>query len=342
MPELQEGLWCMGEPGTYGGLPYVTDQKLWKEYDYVIAGVPYDMQTSYRAGARLAPAGIRENSHMEPFHAEHHIDMSAYAKGADFGNIKITSGDEAGNFKKITDTTADLLESQVIPILLGGDHSITYHELKAYRQIYGPMALIYFSAHHGMNGNREYPNHNSVIRLALEEGLIDAEHSIALGMRSMLGCIEKYGLTEKYGLAECELAEKNGLAEYELAEKYGLECISAAEVHNMGISKTAEKIHRRAGKQKIMVSFSMDFLDPMFAPGTGRPVSEGFSSFETLELLRGALTGLDIKGFDLTEVSPNYDSCRMTQNLASDIVNEFIALIACKKAGVTEYALREG
>ena len=127
---------------------------------------------------------------------------------------------------------------------------------------------------------------------------------------------------------------------YDFANEHGLKHILAVDMHHMGIKKTADIIRETVGNNPVMVTFDIDFVDPMFAPGTGTPVPGGFTSFETLELIRLALTGLNTVGFDLVEVAPNYDPSEITELLASRIVHEFIALLACKKAGITEYAYR--
>ncbi len=124
---------------------------------------------------------------------------------------------------------------------------------------------------------------------------------------------------------------------YDYVNSHGMKYVRAVEIHEMGIKRTAELIRERVGNTPVMVTFDIDFVDPAFAPGTGTPVPGGFSSWETLELLRAGLIGLDIKGFDLVEVAPNYDPSEITQLLAVRIINEFIAFLACGRAGVTGY-----
>lgn len=99
----------------------------------------------------------------------------------------------------------------------------------------------------------------------------------------------------------------------------------------MGIEKTAEIIRETVGDTKVMVTFDIDFVDPAFAPGTGTPVPCGFTSRETLELVRHALIGRNIVGFDLVEVAPNYDAGGITAILASRLVHEFITCLASAK-----------
>lgn len=309
------------EPGTYGRLPHIKSLDKVSKLDYLIAGIPFDTLTSYRAGTRFGPAAIRAAYGTGDFHVEHDIAVFDDIDGADYGDFKVTNGDTQKTFQTITRELGKILEKGIIPIILGGDHAITYPELKAYQEKYGPMSLIHFDSHTDTWGgaeDRPYPNHGSPFRWAIEDGCIDPKTSIQVGMRGLM----------------------SNEHDYDFANEHGFRHILAVEMHHMGIKKTADKIREIVGDRPVMVTFDIDFVDPQFAPGTGTPVPGGFTSFETLELIRLALTGLNIKGFDLVEVAPNYDPSEITQLIASRIVHEFIALVACQKAGVTEYAYR--
>ncbi len=311
-------------PGTYGRLPYIKgidelpdDVSL----DYVIAGVPFDMLTSYRAGTRNGPRAIRRAYGTGSFHVEHDIEVFDNIDGADIGDFQMTVGDQKKCFETITQEMSKILAKNIVPIILGGDHAIAYPELMAYKEKFGPVSMIHFDSHTdtwGSASDRPYPNHGSPFRWAIEDGCIDPKRSIQVGMRGMMSSEH----------------------DYDFANEHGLKHILAVDMHHMGIKKTADIIRETVGNNPVMVTFDIDFVDPMFAPGTGTPVPGGFTSFETLELIRLALTGLNTVGFDLVEVAPNYDPSEITELLASRIVHEFIALLACKKAGITEYAYR--
>lgn len=309
------------EPGTYGRLPHIKSLDEAENLDYLIAGVPFDTLTSYRAGTRSGPNAIRAAYGTGSFHVEHDIAVFDDINGADFGDIKVTNGDTLKTFTAITEEVGKILDKGIVPIILGGDHAITYPELKAYKEKFGPVSLIHFDSHTDTWGgaeDRPYPNHGSPFRWAIEDGCIDPKTSIQVGMRGLM--------SDEH--------------DYDFANEHGFRHILAVDMHHMGLKKTADMMREIVGDRPVMVTFDIDFVDPQFAPGTGTPVPGGFTSFETLELIRLALTGLDIKGFDLVEVAPNYDPSEITQLLASRIIHEFIALIACKKAGITEYAYR--
>lgn len=309
------------EPGTYGRLPHIKSLDEAENLDYLIAGVPFDTLTSYRAGTRSGPNAIRAAYGTGSFHVEHDIAVFDDINGADYGDIKVTNGDTPKTFTAITEEVGKILDKGIVPIILGGDHAITYPELKAYKEKFGPVSLIHFDSHTDTWGgaeDRPYPNHGSPFRWAIEDGCIDPKTSIQVGMRGLM--------SDEH--------------DYDFANEHGFRHILAVDIHHMGLKKTADMMREIVGDRPVMVTFDIDFVDPQFAPGTGTPVPGGFTSFETLELIRLALTGLDIKGFDLVEVAPNYDPSEITQLLASRIIHEFIALIACKKAGITEYAYR--
>lgn len=309
------------ELGTYGRLPHISSIEEAEGLDYVIAGIPFDNLTSYRAGTRSGPRAVRAAYGTGPYHVEYGLSVFEQIKGADMGDFSMSPGDTINNLNNIMQKMTDILDKDIIPVIIGGDHSVTYPELKAYKKKYGPVSLIHFDSHTdtwGKEENRPYPNHGSPFRWAIEEGCIDPKTSIQVGMRGLMSSEH----------------------DYNFAAENGLRHILAVDMHHMGMKKTADIMREVVGSRPAVVTFDIDFVDPQYAPGTGTPVPGGFSSFETLELIRLALTGLDIRGFDLVEVAPNYDPSEITALLASRIIHEFIALIACRKAVITEYKYR--
>lgn len=300
---------------TYGGLESSKDTL---GADYTIAGIPFDIRTTYRPGTRFGPDAIRRAYGKDSFNEAVGIDTAKYVKGVDYGNFFMRNA-EKSYLGPMTEEMTAILKTGTVPIVLGGDHSITFPELLAYKEVYGPVSLIHFDSHTdtwGSDTDKEHHDHSTPFRRAIEYGCIDPKTSVQVGMRG--------GLSDS--------------SDFDFADKAGLEHIFAVDIHHIGIEKTAELIRKKVGKNKVMVTFDIDFVDPAFAPGTGTPVSCGFTSRETLELVRHALIGLDVVGFDLVEVAPNYDAGEITAVLAGRIVHEFITCLACKKAGITEYA----
>ena len=117
--------------------------------------------------------------------------------------------------------------------------------------------------------------------------------------------------------------------DYDQARSYGFDLITMAEVRDIGISKVMERIHERVGNTRVFVTFDIDAVDPAFAPGTGTPEVGGFTSGEAMSLVSG-LNGLNIVGFDIVEVLPEYDPADITALLAANIVYQFISIVAVK------------
>jgi len=210
----------------------------------------------------------------------------------------------------IAEALFPLVEKGVIPVLLGGDHSITLPELRAVAKTYGPVALIHFDSHTDTMDKyfgRSY-NHGTPFRRAVEENLLDVDHSIQIGLRG-----------QQYQPGDLEESKR-----------LGFETMTSEEVHAAGPIKVIERIHNRVKDIKAFVTFDIDFVDPAYAPGTGTPEVGGFTSAETLRLIRG-LNGLNMVGFDVVEVLPAYDPSQITSLLAANIAYEFISLIALSK-----------
>ena len=299
---------------TYGGLESSKDTV---GTDFAIVGIPFDIRTTYRPGTRFGPDAIRRAFGKDSFNEAVGIDTAAYVKGVDYGDLFMRNPENA-YLGPITDEMREIIKTGTVPIVLGGDHSITFPELLAYKDVYGPVSIIHFDSHTdtwGSDTDKEHHDHSTPFRRAVEYGCIDPKSSIQVGMRG--------GLSDR--------------SDFDFADNAGLTHISAIDIHHIGIEKTAKLIREKVGNNKVMVTFDIDFVDPAYAPGTGTPVPCGFSSREALELVRHALIGLDIVGFDLVEVAPNYDAGEITAILAGRLVHEFITCLACRKAGITEY-----
>ncbi|MBO8162122.1 MAG: agmatinase [Brevibacillus sp.] len=296
-------------PRTFMRLPYV--EQLDEHMDFVITGIPFDSGQSFRTGARFGPGAIRDFSILlRPYNPEQDIHIFDYISGVDFGDIPIIPGYIAETYDKIVAGLTPILNRGIIPIILGGDHSITLGELRAVAKKYGPVALLQFDAHSDTWDSyfgQKY-NHGTPFRRALEEGLIDVSRSIQIGMRGGL-----------YGPEDLNDARK-----------MGFEVWTTNQMKKAGVERMLEVIHHRVGSGPVFVTFDIDFLDPIYAPGTGTPEVAGASIDEALALVRG-LHGLDFVGFDLVEVLPAFDHGQITSASAANIVYEFITLIALKK-----------
>lgn len=281
--------------------------------DFAIIGVPFDTGATYRVGARFGPEAIRSTSVLlRPHNAAHDVSLFDYCSGVDYGDLPVVPGYIEDSFEKIEQSLLPLVKGGVIPILLGGDHSITLPELRVLAKKHGPMALIQFDSHSDTWDEyfgRRY-NHGTTFRRGVEEGLIIVDRSIQVGMRG-------------------SLYSKDDL---KAAESLGFKVVTATKVQKMGIDNLISLIHQRVGTARVFVSFDIDFVDPAYAPGTGTMEVGGFTSAESLLLVRG-LKGLNFTGFDVVEVLPAYDPSQITAFLAANIAYEFISLIALMKKG---------
>lgn len=279
--------------------------------DYAIVGVPFDTGVTYRPGQRFAPSAIRDiSSLVKPYNVPQDINTTQVLSGVDYGDIPVNPGYIEDTYDRMVEGLLPIYESGAIPICLGGDHSITLGELRAAAKVHGPLALVHFDSHFDTIDEyfgKKY-NHGTVFRRALEEGLIDVEHSIQVGMRGTF--YSKEDLTDSRDL--------------------GFKVITSFEMRDIGIEDTIKQIRERVGDSKAFLTFDIDFLDPAYAPGTGTIEVGGWSGAEALHMVR-SLKDMNFVGYDLVEVLPAYDPSQITAFLAANIVFEFISLIALKK-----------
>ncbi|UCD77633.1 MAG: agmatinase [Desulfobacterales bacterium] len=286
-----------------------------KGIDFAVAGVPWDGATSYRTGQRLGPDAIRKVSvTLRPYNLALDVDIFEHCSGIDYGDLSVVAGYIEDTYAKIEAELCPLVEAGVIPVLMGGDHSITLPELRAVAKTHGPVALIHFDSHTDTNdryfGKLYY--HGSPFRRAAEEKIVIAENSIQVGMRGSVYSKDAY----------------------DDSTALGFKVLTMSAVRQMGIRKLVEIVRDRVGQQRVFVTFDIDVVDPAFAPGTGTPEVGGFTSGEAIDIVRG-LKGLNFVGFDVVEVLPDKDAAEITALLAANIMYEFLSLIALNKKNVS-------
>jgi agmatinase len=282
--------------------------------DAAILGAPFDTGATFRAGARFGPEGIRSASHLlRRYNPSLDVAIFDYLSVIDYGDVPVLPGYIEASYERIAEGLEPIHRAGVIPIVLGGDHSIALPELRAAAEVHGPLALVQFDSHpdtwDSYFGERH--THGTPFRRAVEEGLLDTSRSIQVGMR---GSIYDEG-------------------DWNDAKEMGFDLVPTDEVRKLGLPAIIERIRERVGNAKTYVSFDVDFVDPAFAPGTGTPEIGGFTSREAQEFVRD-LAGLNIVGCDVVEVYPAYDHAQITALLAANVAHEFISLLAFwKKSG---------
>ncbi len=294
---------------TFARCPATRDLSL---ADAAIVGVPMDMAVLYRTGARFGPRAIRDASgQLRP----HHWDADKLEppfdklRVVDYGDVEVFPGYIEQSVAHIESELAPIFEQSVFPVVLGGDHSTSLPVLRAAAAKHGPLSLVHFDAHPDCWPPTvpERPiHHGTVFHIAAEEGLIDTNSSVQVGIRGSLS-----------------------LSALSLAKAAGFHLITADDFARVGVKRTIEEIQRTASLP-VYVSLDIDCVDPAFAPGTGTPEVAGLTSREIIELVRG-LRGLPLIGFDIVEVAPPYDTSEITALLAANLVYEFLLVLAAER-----------
>jgi agmatinase len=276
--------------------------------DVAIVGIPFDTAASFRPGQRFGPSAVRDISVLlRPSNQFHGINAFERINVMDGGDVSAIPGDIQSTYAAIEVCYADHVKRGSVPIGIGGDHSITLGELRGIHQVLGPVALVQLDAHCDTWDNYwglRY-THGTPFRRAVEEGLLNVDHSIQVGMRG----------TE---YAPGDLDESRRL---------GFEVMTTPEMLKRKPAEVAQVIKDRVGDVPAFLTFDVDFFDPAYAPGTGTPEVGGPTSAFGLEIVQH-LTGLHFVGFDTVEVLPAFDNAQVTALLAATLIFEFIALVA--------------
>jgi agmatinase len=239
------------------------------------------------------------------------VNVADVLSMVDYGDAPTVPGYHVETLAKIESYLLPIHMAGVVPICLGGDHSMVLGELRAAAGVHGKLALVHLDAHadvwESYYGARYF--HGTVFKRAVEENLVDPRRSVQAGMRGTL----------------------YGAADEDAPGKLGYLAIPWEELEAMSPQEYGDRVRERVGDGSAFMSFDIDFVDPGFAPGTGTPEVGGPSSSQALRYLR-ALTGIDFRAFDCVEVSPPYDPSGITAWLAASVVFEMMSLTALRKA----------
>lgn len=293
---------------TFMRLPHVTDLA---GVDFAVIGTPFDTGASYRVGARFGPAAIRQASALQrPYNAAQGVRLFDTLSGVDYGDLPTVPGQIEESYRRVVEALTPVVAAGVVPILLGGDHSVTLAHLRAVSAVHGPLALVHFDSHSDTWDSYfgfGY-NHGTPFRRAAEEGILDPAHSIQIGMRG-------------------PLYDPGDLGD---ARQLGFEVIDGYALPQFSPQALAERVRARVGERPVFLTFDVDFVDPAFCPGTGTPEVGGPTSRQALDYLR-ALRGLRLVGADVVEVLPAYDHAEVTALFAATAAYELITLLALSR-----------
>jgi agmatinase len=294
---------------TFGKRPIATD---WDKIDADVAvlGIPYDMGTQYRSGARFGPRAIREASTLFSFGhggAYDHEDDVTYlpldkVRIVDVGDADIVHTDTAKSHANAEKAVRQLIERGALPVMLGGDHAVNIPCIRAFSE-HGPIHIVQIDAHLDFvdvrHGVRE--GHGNPMRRAAEQKHVS-------------------GLTQ-IGIRNVSSTAREG---YEDARHRGSTILSVRQARRLGSEGVLARIPQAA---RYYVTIDIDGFDPSIAPGTGTPSHGGFLYYEVMEILQGLAKRGEIVGIDLVEVAPAYDPSGITGFLAAQVLLNFIGYI---------------
>jgi agmatinase len=308
-PRLAESLTTILAGGTqpYAGMPTLLDaphRESLEGLDIALIGVPFDLGVTNRPGARFGPRSVRAMERTPTFHHESHVLPFTAAEIADVGDVMLEKRyalDDA--IAEIQAYYHRVIDAGVIPLTVGGDHSITYPILEAVGREKS-VGLVHFDAHcdtAGDFGGSRFHHGGPFLNAALA-GVLDPERTIQIGIRGSAEMIWRFSYDS------------------------GMTVIHIEELRDKGVPYVIEKIHEVVGDGPTYISFDVDGLDPTYAPGTGTPEVGGMTPIETAQMIR-SLHDLNLVGGDVVEIAPQYDPTDNTAMVGSSMLFEILCVL---------------
>jgi len=297
---------------TYGGAPYTQDPAELRGVDVAVVGAPMDELVSDRPGTRFGPRAIRAASCPPGPHLEAKVDAFAELRIVDFGDAPVVPADPARSHAAIEALVGQVLAAGTIPLVLGGDHSISEPDIRACAAVHGPVGLVHFDTHTdtGAEVFGVEVSHGTPFFRLVEEGHVEARRYVQIGLRG-------------YWPAEKELAWQ---------AEHGITSFFMHDVRNLGIKEVAARALAAVGPGPAFLTVDVDVLDPAFAPGTGTPEPGGMTSLDLLWACRTIAAELELVGADVVEVLPTaVGSADVTALVADRIVREILTGLALRK-----------
>ena len=291
-------------PATMMRLPARTDAK---GLDACFVGVPMDIGTSNRPGARFGPRQIRAESGMlRPFNMGTRAAPFERMQTADLGDVPVNPYNLRQSVGIIERFFSEIFREGCVPLALGGDHTMTLPILRAAAAAHGALGLVHVDAHADVNDEMfgEKIAHGTPFRRAVEEGLLDCRRAAQIGLR---------GTGYSTG-------------DFDWSRDQGFRVVQAEECWHKSLSPLMNEIRAQLAGGPVYISFDIDSLDPAFAPGTGTVEIGGLTTWQALEIVRGCL-GLDVVGGDLVEVSPPFDLSGNTALIGANLLYEMLCVL---------------
>jgi len=298
---------------TFGGAPYTQDPSELAGVDVAIVGAPTDDLVSDRPGTRFAPRAIRAASCPPGPHLEAGIDAFAELKIVDFGDAPVVPADPEGSHAAIEALVRQVAESGAIPIVLGGDHSISEADIRAVASVHGPVGLVHFDTHTD-TGTEVFGverSHGTPMYRLVEQGHVEGSRYVQIGLRGYWPGPTEFGWQAEQGITSYFMHD----------------------VRELGIRAIVERTLERVGSGPVFVTVDVDVLDPAFAPGTGTPEPGGMTSIDLLWACRTVAAGAQVVGADVVEVIPTaIGSADVTALVAERVVREVLTGIALSRS----------
>jgi len=275
--------------------------------DACFVGVPFDIGTSNRAGARHGPRQIRaESCLIRPYNMATRAAPFDSLSVADIGDVALNTFNLEKSIAIIEKAYDEILAHGCKPLTLGGDHTIAVPILRAMKKKHGPVGLVHVDAHADVNEHMfgERITHGTPFRVAVEEGLLDCKRCVQIGLR----------------------ATGYAADDFDWPRRQGFRVVQAEECWYKSLAPLMAEVREQVTGGPVYISFDIDGLDPSYAPGTGTPEIGGLTTPQALEIIRGC-RGLDIVGGDLVEVSPPYDPSGNTALTGANLLFEMLCVL---------------
>ncbi len=297
---------------TYGGAPYTQDPSELDGVDVAVIGAPTDDLVSDRSGARFGPRAIRAASCPPGPHLEAKVDAFAELSVVDFGDVPVIPADPVRTHAAIEALVGQVLAAGAIPVVLGGDHSISEPDVRAVAAAHGTVGVVHFDTHTD-TGTEVYGvevSHGTPFYRLVEQGHLDPRRYVQIGLRG-------------YWPGEVELAWQ---------AEHGVTSFFMHDVRELGIGQVVRRAIDVVGPGPTFLTVDVDVLDPAFAPGTGTPEPGGMTTVDLLWAARTLAAELDLVGADVVEVIPTaVGSADITALAADRIVREILTGIALRR-----------
>ena len=301
----------LSNENTFGGALSFARRRYTKNLsgvDIAITGVPFDQAVTNRPGTRLGPRAIREASSLQAPDQPYGWPFDVFSESTivDYGDLAFDYANIPQFPAALQSHIASILQSGAASVSLGGDHYVTFPILKAYAEKFGPISLIQIDAHTDTwaDDNMDRVDHGTMFYKAVKSGVVDPKTSVQIGIRT------------------------------HNPDTLGVEIIDAAQVHRIGPEAVAKRAKSIVGQNPVYLTFDIDGLDPAFAPGTGTPVWGGLSSAQAAVVLR-ELAGINIRGGDVVEVSPPFDTTGATAIAGAHVAVELCCLLGWRMRNET-------